>query len=106
MNKDILEKFVNTVRGKDGTGSNLLNISMGPHLSDALVSSPIIQVSFHLFRLISIAMAQVVERLVADANAASSNIIVAYPAWKFWNQTSFLSIIQTLISLIGLLKLT
>ena len=44
MNKDILEKFVNTVRGKDGAGSNLLNISMGPHLSDALLSSAIIQV--------------------------------------------------------------
>ncbi len=45
VNKDILEKFVNTVKGKDGTGSNLLNISMGPHLSDALLSSAIIQVT-------------------------------------------------------------
>jgi hypothetical protein len=44
VNKDILEKFVNTVKGKDGSGSNLLNISMGPHLSDALLSSAIIQV--------------------------------------------------------------
>ncbi len=44
MNKDILEKFVNTVRGKDGSGSNLLNISMGPHLSDALLTSAIIRV--------------------------------------------------------------
>ena len=35
---------MNTVRGKDGAGSNLLNISMGPHLSDALLSSAIIQV--------------------------------------------------------------
>jgi hypothetical protein len=37
------------VKGKDGSGSNLLNISMGPHLSDALLSSAIIQVSWAFY---------------------------------------------------------
>jgi len=46
VNKDILEKFVNTVKGKEGSGSNLLNISVGPHLSEALLSSAIIQVKW------------------------------------------------------------
>ena len=33
-----------TINGKEGTGSHLVTIPPGPHLSDALVSSPIVQV--------------------------------------------------------------
>ncbi len=43
-NADVLKKFVETVNGKDGTGSHLVTIPPGPHLSDALISSPILQV--------------------------------------------------------------
>ena len=43
-NAEILKKFVETVNGRDGTGSHLVTIPPGPHLSDALVSSAIIQV--------------------------------------------------------------
>ena len=43
-NADGLRKFVETVNGKDGTGSHLVTIPPGPHLSDALISSPILQV--------------------------------------------------------------
>lgn len=42
-NTDILNKFVTTINGKEGTGSHLVTIPPGPHLSDALVSSPIVQ---------------------------------------------------------------
>ncbi len=42
-NADVLNKFVETVNGKDGTGSHLVTIPPGPHLSDALISSPILQ---------------------------------------------------------------
>merc|ERR1712212_487751 len=42
-NADILNKFVTTINGKEGTGSHLVTIPPGPHLSDALVSSPIVQ---------------------------------------------------------------
>lgn len=42
-NAKLLEKFVETVNGKDGTGSHLVTIPPGPHLSDALISSPIVQ---------------------------------------------------------------
>ncbi|TRY76726.1 hypothetical protein TCAL_07431 [Tigriopus californicus] len=42
-NADILKKFVETVNGKDGTGSHLVTIPPGPHLSDALISSPILK---------------------------------------------------------------
>ncbi len=42
-NADVLKKFVETVNGKDGTGSHLVTIPPGPHLSDALISSPILQ---------------------------------------------------------------
>jgi len=38
-----LKKFVETINGRDGTGSHLVTIPPGPHLSDALISSPIIQ---------------------------------------------------------------
>ena len=44
-NNDILNKFITTINGKEGTGSHLVTIPPGPHLSDALVSSPIVQVS-------------------------------------------------------------
>merc|ERR1712183_53429 len=40
---DVLNKFVTTINGKEGTGSHLVTIPPGPHLSDALVSSPIVQ---------------------------------------------------------------
>ena len=43
-NTDVLNKFVTTINGKEGTGSHLVTIPPGPHLSDALVSSPIVQV--------------------------------------------------------------
>ena len=44
VNADALKKFIETVNGKDGTGSHLVTIPPGPHLSDALISSPIVQV--------------------------------------------------------------
>lgn len=44
VNKDLLQKFIETVNGRDGSGSHLVTIPPGPHLSDALVSSPIVQV--------------------------------------------------------------
>ena len=51
-NADLLKKFVETVNGRDGTGSHLVTIPPGPHLSDALISSAIIQVStFSFFEL-------------------------------------------------------
>merc|ERR1711953_1456014 len=43
INKDVLQKFIETVNGRDGSGSHLVTIPPGPHLSDALVSSPIVQ---------------------------------------------------------------
>lgn len=43
VNKDLLQKFIETVNGRDGSGSHLVTIPVGPHLSDALVSSPIVQ---------------------------------------------------------------
>jgi len=42
-NADILNKFITTINGREGTGSHLVTIPPGPHLSDALVSSPIVQ---------------------------------------------------------------
>ncbi|CAH1108762.1 unnamed protein product [Psylliodes chrysocephalus] len=42
-NADALTTFVNTLNGKDGTSSHLVTVPPGPHLSDALISSPIIQ---------------------------------------------------------------
>ncbi|XP_060523814.1 26S proteasome non-ATPase regulatory subunit 4 [Cylas formicarius] len=42
-NSDVLMTFVNTLNGKDGTSSHLITVPPGPHLSDALISSPIIQ---------------------------------------------------------------
>ncbi|XP_023025352.1 regulatory particle non-ATPase 10 isoform X1 [Leptinotarsa decemlineata] len=43
LNSEILTNFVNTLNGKDGTSSHLVTVPPGPHLSDALISSPIIQ---------------------------------------------------------------
>ncbi|XP_045471591.1 26S proteasome non-ATPase regulatory subunit 4 [Harmonia axyridis] len=43
INTEILSSFINTLNGRDGSGSHLVTIPPGPHLSDALISSPIIQ---------------------------------------------------------------
>jgi len=45
VNTDVLTTFINTLNGKvaDGAGSHLVTVPPGPHLSDALISSPIIQ---------------------------------------------------------------
>ncbi|XP_043505598.1 26S proteasome non-ATPase regulatory subunit 4 isoform X1 [Polistes fuscatus] len=43
INNEILTAFINALNGKDGTGSHLVTVPPGPHLSDALISSPIIQ---------------------------------------------------------------
>ncbi|CAG5090813.1 Similar to Rpn10: 26S proteasome non-ATPase regulatory subunit 4 (Drosophila melanogaster) [Cotesia congregata] len=43
VNNDVLTSFINALNGKDGTGSHLVTVPPGPHLSDALISSPIIQ---------------------------------------------------------------
>merc|ERR1711872_247811 len=42
-NADVLGKFISTINGKEGTGSHLVTIPPGPHLSDALVTSPLVQ---------------------------------------------------------------
>jgi len=42
-NKEMLGKFIETVNGRDGKDSHMLSIPTGPHLSDALVSSAIVQ---------------------------------------------------------------
>lgn len=42
-NSNVLTSFINTLNGKDGTSSHLVTVPPGPHLSDALISSPIIQ---------------------------------------------------------------
>ncbi|KAB0802850.1 hypothetical protein PPYR_05036 [Photinus pyralis] len=42
-NTEVLTTFINTLNGKDGTSSHLVTVPPGPHLSDALISSPIIQ---------------------------------------------------------------
>ncbi|XP_056632286.1 26S proteasome non-ATPase regulatory subunit 4 [Diorhabda carinulata] len=42
-NSNVLTIFINTLNGKDGTSSHLVTVPPGPHLSDALISSPIIQ---------------------------------------------------------------
>ncbi|XP_012153247.2 regulatory particle non-ATPase 10 [Megachile rotundata] len=43
INNEVLTAFINALNGKDGTGSHLVTVPPGPHLSDALISSPIIQ---------------------------------------------------------------
>lgn len=42
-NNDLLNAFINALNGKDGTGSHLVSVPRGSGLSDALLSSPIIQ---------------------------------------------------------------
>lgn len=42
-NNEMLTTFINTLNGKDGSGSHLVSVPPGPHLSDALISSPVIQ---------------------------------------------------------------
>jgi len=42
-NNELLTTFINTLNGKDGSGSHLVSVPPGPHLSDALISSPVIQ---------------------------------------------------------------
>jgi len=43
-NNELLTAFINALNGKDGAGSHLVSVPPGPHLSDALISSPVIQV--------------------------------------------------------------
>lgn len=43
MNNDIFNSFINVLNGKDGTGSHLVCVPRGSALSEALISSPIIQ---------------------------------------------------------------
>jgi len=43
VNNELLTTFINTLNGKDGGGSHLVTVPPGPHLSEALISSPVIQ---------------------------------------------------------------
>ena len=38
----MFKTFIETVNGKDGSSSHLVTVTSGPHLSDALVTSPIV----------------------------------------------------------------
>lgn len=42
-NNELLTAFVNALNGKDGTGSHLVSVPRGSAMSEALISSPIIQ---------------------------------------------------------------
>ncbi|XP_049937789.1 26S proteasome non-ATPase regulatory subunit 4 [Schistocerca serialis cubense] len=42
-NNDLLTAFINALNGRDGGSSHLVTVPPGPHLSDALLSSPVIQ---------------------------------------------------------------
>ncbi|KAM9824297.1 LOW QUALITY PROTEIN: 26S proteasome non-ATPase regulatory subunit 4-like [Neosynchiropus ocellatus] len=42
VNTEKLTSFINTLNGKDGTGSHLVTVPPGPSLADALLSSPIL----------------------------------------------------------------
>lgn len=42
-NNDVLTSFINTLNGKEGTGSHLISVPRGSQLQEALISSPIIQ---------------------------------------------------------------
>lgn len=42
MNTEKLVAFVNTLNGKEGSGSHLVTVPPGPSLADALLSSPIL----------------------------------------------------------------
>lgn len=43
QNRDLLNEFINTINGKEGTGSHLVSIAAPTNLTDALFSSPILQ---------------------------------------------------------------
>lgn len=53
LNNELLTAFVNALNGKDGGGSHLVSVPPGPHLSDALISSPVIQVCLKYISFIS-----------------------------------------------------
>lgn len=42
-NNELLTSLINTLNGKDGSGSHLISVPRGSVLSEALISSPIIQ---------------------------------------------------------------
>ena len=42
FNTEKLTAFINTLNGKEGTGSHLVTVPPGPSLADALLSSPIL----------------------------------------------------------------
>ncbi len=42
-NNELLTAFINALNGKDGTGSHLVSVPRGSALSEALLTSPIIQ---------------------------------------------------------------
>lgn len=43
VNTELLSTFINTLNGQDGQSSHMVTVAVGPHLSDALISSPVIQ---------------------------------------------------------------
>lgn len=43
VNNEVLTAFINALNGKDGQSSHLVTVPPGPHLSDALLTSAIIQ---------------------------------------------------------------
>ena len=43
VNTDKLTAFIDALNGREGTGSHLVTVPSGPHLTDALISSPVIQ---------------------------------------------------------------
>ena len=65
-NTDILNKFISTINGKEGTGSHLVTIPPGPHLSDALVSSPIVQVFALIMLWVEILFCLFREKMVSE----------------------------------------
>ena len=44
MNQTLLESLVSTINGREGGSSHLVTVPPSPHLADALLSSPIVQV--------------------------------------------------------------
>lgn len=42
-NNEMLQSFISTLNGKDGSGSHLVSVPRGSSLSDALLTSPVIQ---------------------------------------------------------------
>ena len=42
LNTEKLTTFINTLNGKEGTGSHLVTVPPGPSLADTLLSSPIL----------------------------------------------------------------